>query len=72
MGIGTCCCGLLYNVRRGNRKDPAEYIRIRMTQLYAEREKCSDPYDAQWYNRCAEELYWVLKLMEKEETDGTS
>lgn len=68
-------------MRRGNRKDPAEYIRIRMTQLYAEREKCSDPYDAQWYNRCAEELYWVLKLMEKEEmltflpkeeTDGTS
>jgi hypothetical protein len=43
-----------------------------MTQLYAEREKCSDPYDAQWYNRCAEELHWVLKLMEKEETNGTS
>lgn len=54
-------------MRRGNRKDPAEYIRIRMTQLYTEAHKCSDPYDAQWYNRCAEELHWVLKLMEKGE-----
>jgi len=52
-------------LKRGNRKDPAEYIRIRMTQLFAEGNKCHDPHDAQWYNRCANELYWVLQLMEK-------
>ena len=63
--IGSCC--LFNGMRRGNRKDPAEYIRIRMTQLYAEMHKCSDPHDAQWYNRCAEELHWVLKLIEKGE-----
>ena len=61
--IGSCC--LFAGMRRGNRKDPAEYIRIRMTQLYTESHKCHDPHDAQWYNRCAEELHWVLKLMEK-------
>ena len=57
-------------MRRGNRKDPAEYIRIRMTQLYTEAHKCHDPHDQQWYNRCAEELYWVLKLIEKGEKNN--
>ena len=63
--IGSCC--LFASMRRGNRKDPAEYIRIRMTQLYTESHKCHDPHDQQWYNRCAEELHWVLKLIEKGE-----
>ena len=58
------------SMRRGKVKDPAEYIHIRMKQLYEEAHKCHDAHDKQWYNRCAEELHWVLKLMEKD--NGTS
>ena len=57
-------------MRRGVSKDPAEYIKIRMSQLLDESNKCHDSHDAQWYNRCAEELHWVLKMMENK--DGTS
>ncbi len=57
-------------MRRGVAKDPAEYIKIRMGQLIDESKKCHDRHDAQWYNRCAEELHWVLKMMENK--DGTS
>jgi hypothetical protein len=57
-------------MRRGRAKDPVAYIKVRMTQLLDESNKCHDPHDAQWYNRCAEELHWVLKMMENK--DGTS
>jgi len=57
-------------MRRGKAKDPAAYIKVRMKQLIDESNKCHDPHDAQWYNRCAEELHWVLKMMENK--DGTS
>ena len=57
-------------MRRGVAKDPAEYIKVRMSQLLDESNKCHDRHDAQWYNRCAEELHWVLKMMEKD--NGTS
>jgi hypothetical protein len=35
--------------------------------LYEEAHKCHDAHDKQWYNRCAEELHWVLKLIKKED-----
>lgn len=54
-------------MRRNNKKDPAAYIRVRMGQLIDESNKCHDPHDAQWYNRVAEELHWVLKMIEKAE-----
>lgn len=54
-------------MRRGVAKDPAAYIRVRMAQLLDESNKCHDPHDAQWYNRVAEELHWVLKMIEKAE-----
>jgi len=57
-------------MRRGKTKDPVEYIKVRMGQLIDESNKCHDSHDAQWYNRCAEELNWVLKMMEKD--NGTS
>ena len=57
-------------MRRGKAKDPVAYIKVRMKQLIHESNKCHDPHDAQWYNRCAEELHWVLKVMEIK--DGTS
>ena len=59
-------------MRRGKATDPAEYIRVRMSQLFAEAKKCHDDHDRQWYNRCARELHWVLNIIEKEDKNGTS
>ena len=55
-------------MRRNQPQDPKAYIRVRMGQLIDESNKCHDPHDAQWYNRCAEELHWVLKIIEKGES----
>jgi hypothetical protein len=52
-------------MRRNKVTDPADYIVVRMSQLLDESNKCHDPHDAQWYNRVAEELNWVLKILEK-------
>jgi len=69
MALGICfgLIGIYVRMRRGKAKDPAEYIHIRMKQLYEEAHKCHDAHDKQWYNRCAEELHWVLKLIKKED-----
>ena len=52
-------------MRRNKPTEAKDYIVVRMSQLLEESNKCHDPHDAQWYNRCAEELNWVLKIMEK-------
>ena len=70
LGIWARTTSVFTSMRRGKAKDPAEYIHVRMKQLYEEAYKCHDAHDKQWYNRCAEELHWVLKLMEKD--NGTS
>ena len=72
MALGTWArtTSVFVCMRRGVAKDPAAYIKVRMSQLLDESNKCHDPHDAQWYNRCAEELHWVLKMMENK--DGTS
>ena len=59
-------------MRRGKQINPAEYIRVRMSQLFAEAKKCHDDHDKQWYNRCARELHWVLNIIEKEDKNGTN
>jgi len=53
-------------MRRNKPTEAKDYIVVRMSQLLDESNKCNNPHDAQWYNRCAEELNWVLKIMEKQ------
>ena len=36
-----------------------------MEQLEEEREKCHDDHDKMWFNRCIQELDWVLQMKEK-------
>ena len=67
MGIWHRFVSIFNAMRRNNKTDPAAYIRVRMGQLIDESNKCHDPHDAQWYNRVAEELHWVLKMIEKAE-----
>jgi hypothetical protein len=41
------------------------YIQVRMKQLEEEREKCHDDHDKMWFNRCIQELEWVLQMKDK-------
>jgi len=42
-----------------------KYIKVRMEQLAEERDKCHDEHDKMWFNRCIQELDWVLQMMDK-------
>lgn len=52
-------------MRRNRKKDPAEYIEVRIKQLIDDRKKASDPHDKEWYLRLIGELRYVLQLYEK-------
>ena len=41
------------------------YIKMRMEQLKEDMEKAHDDHDKKWYNRCIQELDWVLQMREK-------
>ena len=41
------------------------YIKMRMEQLKEDMEKAHDDHDIKWYNRCIQELDWVLQMKEK-------
>jgi hypothetical protein len=47
-------------VRRNKPHSIQHYIRTRVEQLRAEKLKCRDPRDRQWYERLAQELEWCL------------
>ena len=44
-----------------------KYIETRQAQLADDRDRASDGYDKQWYNRLIQELDWVL-MMEGKKT----
>ena len=54
-------------VRRNKSHSIQYYIRTRVEQLRQEKLKCSDPRDAQWYERLAQELEWCLLYKSSEE-----
>tara|TARA_B100002019_G_C20946360_1_gene439337 strand:+ start:113 stop:328 length:216 start_codon:yes stop_codon:yes gene_type:complete len=41
------------------------YIKVRIDQLKDDQAKAHDAYDKQWYNRCIQELDWVLQMDSK-------
>ena len=46
-------------MRRGRERDIGKYIDMRVSQLEEDRDKASDDYDRQWYNRIISELLWA-------------
>ena len=42
-----------------------KYIEARIKQLMDDMNRASDEYDKQWYNRCIQELDWVLQMDSK-------
>ena len=56
-------------MRRNRTTDAENYIRVRMSQLIDESNKCHDPHDAMWYNRIAQELSWVLQVIKGGKSD---
>ena len=53
-------------MRRGRKKEPREYVEMRMKQLMEERQKANDKMTRMWLWKCPEELKWVLQVI-----DGT-
>jgi hypothetical protein len=47
------------------KKTVEDYISVRMKQLAEERDKAHDEHDKQWFNRCIQELDWVLQMRTK-------
>jgi len=47
------------------KKKVEDYISVRMKQLAEERDKAHDEHDKQWFNRCIQELDWVLQMKTK-------
>ena len=41
------------------------YIETRMEQLKEDMSKAHDEHDKKWYNRCIQELDWVLQMSGK-------
>ena len=56
-------------MRRGRKKDPREYIEIRIQQLSEDRKKANDSLDRQWYWRIISELKYVLDVMDDKKVD---
>jgi hypothetical protein len=56
-------------VRRNKPHSIHHYIRTRVEQLRAEKLKCRDHRDAQWYERLAQELEWCLVYKQSEEEE---
>ena len=56
-------------MRRNKPTEANDYIKVRMGQLIDESNKCHDPRDAMWYNRIAQELDWVRKVLEVQKND---
>ena len=53
-------------MRRGRKRNPREYVEMRMKQLIEEGHKASDKMTRMWLYKCADELKWVLQVI-----DGT-
>ena len=53
-------------MRRGKPVHPRTYIEVRIEQLKQERTKSNDKMTRMWLWKCAEELKWVLQVI-----DGT-
>ena len=47
-------------MRRGEGKDVAKYVEIRVAQLKEDMDKAHDQHDKNWYNRVIQELQWAV------------
>ena len=56
-------------MRRGKPVDARTYIEMRIEQLKQERTKSNDKMTRMWLWKCAEELKWVLQVMDDERKD---
>ena len=52
-------------MRRERKRNPREYIEVRIKQLIDDRRKAKDSLDKEWYLRIISELRYVLTIMDK-------
>ena len=56
-------------MRRGRKRNSREYVEMRIKQLIEESHKASDKMTRRWLTKCADELKWVLQVMDDERKD---
>ena len=52
-------------MRRGRKKDPRDYIEMRIEQLLEDRKKEKDSFNRQWLWRIISELKYVAAMMDE-------
>ena len=52
-------------MRRERKRNPREYIEVRIKQLIDDRRKAKDSLDKEWYLRIISELRYVLTIIDK-------
>ena len=52
-------------MKRGRKKDPRDYIEMRIEQLLEDRKKEKDSFNRQWLWRIISELKYVAALMDE-------
>ena len=55
-------------MRRGRKKDPRDYIEMRIEQLLEDRKKEKDSFNRQWLWRIISELKYVAAMMDEKKT----
>ena len=55
-------------MRRGRKKDPRDYIEMRIEQLLEDRKKEKDSFNRQWLWRIINELKYVAAMMDEKKT----
>ena len=56
-------------MRRGRKRNSRQYVEMRIKQLIEEGHKANDKMTRMWLYKCADELKWVLQVMDDERTD---
>ena len=55
-------------MKRGRKKDPRDYIEMRIEQLLEDRKKEKDSFNRQWLWRIISELKYVAAMMDKKKS----
>ena len=55
-------------MKRGRKKDPRDYIEMRIEQLLEDRKKEKDSFNRQWLWRIINELKYVAAMMDEKKT----
>ena len=57
-------------MRRGRKRNPRQYVEMRIKQLIEEGHRASDQMTRRWLWKCADELKWVKQVIDEERKEN--